>query len=91
MKLPLRVILGNPTDPRIREKWSLAQLDDKFTVPVAIDRLEVEGLEQRITTRSDSAVELTQSQPESDSYILIYRFKLKKGKWYLVEFENGSY
>jgi len=91
IKFPLRAVLGNPTDPRIKEKWSREQLDDKFIVPVASDRLEAAGLEQQISHPSGSEVEVEQSQPESDSYILIYRFKLKKGQWFLVEFENGSY
>src|SRR5262245_4575678 len=91
IKYPLHAILGNPTDPRIREKWSRAQLKDKFTPPVASNRLELEGLEQKISFPSETEVEVTQSQPQSDSYILIYRFKLKDSQWFLVNFENSSY
>jgi len=91
IKLPLRGILGNPTDPRIKEKWAREQLADKLTVPVASDRLEAEGLEETMSNLSGGVLEVRQSQRESDSYILFYRFKLKGGQWFLVEFENGSY
>ena len=91
IKFPLHAILGDPSDPRIKETWSPSELDAKFTVPVANDRLEAEGLEQVISAPSESAVEVKQSQPASDSYILMYRFKQRQGQWFLVEFENGSY
>jgi hypothetical protein len=91
IKFPLRATLGNPTDPRVREKWSKSDLATRFTVPVATERLEAEGLVQELTYPSGAGVEVQQSLHESDSHIMIYRFKLKSGQWFLVEFEDGSY
>src|SRR5262245_52826992 len=66
IKFPLRAILGNPTDPRVREKWVRSQFDEKFAVPLTSDGLEKKGLEQAISYPSASDVEVQQSQPESD-------------------------
>ena len=91
IKLPLRAILGNPTDPRTKEKWSQSDLGSKLTVPIVAGELEAKNVEQSISYPSKSQAEVEQSQRETDSYIMIYRFKLVQRQWYLVEFEDSSY
>jgi hypothetical protein len=91
IRFPLRAILGNPAEPRRKEKWPEPEFANKFTAPIPGDRLEDGGLAQAVTFPADSEARVQQSQPTSDSYMMIYRFKLKKGLWHLVEFEDSSH
>jgi hypothetical protein len=87
---PLRAVLGEPTDPRIREQWSEQEVHEKFTVPVLNERSE-SWVRSGITYPSTVDAQLRQLQFDSDVYVLIYRFTLKRGQWFLAEFEMQSW
>jgi len=90
IELPLPSIRGNPTDPRIKAKWSIEDIRKNFTPPAPTTGLEAQGLEQQLTFhRSEMTVQ--QSERDSDSYIRIYRFRLKYGQWWLTSYEDSSY
>jgi hypothetical protein len=84
--LPLLVLVG-----RAAQSWSLEQVKERFTVPLPKDQLQTKGLVESTPTSTPTEVELLQSKPQSNSYLLKYRFELKGGQWFLTYFEDSSH
>jgi hypothetical protein len=91
ISLPLLVLVGSPSESRAAQTWSLEQVKERFTVPLPKDQLQTKGLVESTLTSTPTEVELLQSKPQSDSYLLKYRFELKGGQWFLTYFEASSY
>jgi hypothetical protein len=88
---PLHALVGSPSEGQSKERWSKEQLAASFNVPVLSQHLEKEGLREETRRLSPKEVEVEQFIPEADSYNVTYRFKLKRGCWYLVHYEYSSY
>jgi len=83
---PLHARVGSPSEGQTNERWSKEQLGAKFNPPVPSQRLKTQGLVEKTTQVSSREVEVEQSIPNSDSYIVTYRFKLKNGCWFLIQY-----
>jgi len=88
---PLRVVVGSPSEGQIKQRWSENDIGSKFNPPIPSQQLREQGVTQYVSWQSSTEVEVKQSIPESDSYIVIYRFKLRSGCWFMVRYEDSSY
>ena len=88
---PLRALVGSPSEGQSKERWSEHQLVAKFNPPVPSNQLQSEGLAEETRRLGSKEVEVEQSIPHADSYNVTYRFKLKRGCWFLVHYEYSSY
>jgi hypothetical protein len=58
--------------------------------PLSVAELAAEVLSQEIKKISATRIDAFQFRDEADSYLVTYRFELRKGSWFLTWFEAGS-
>ena len=91
IKLPLIAQLGHQGAGKVRvERWSRKQLKKNLSLPLSKRELAKEGMKQSLRKLSDSRTEVFQYKPESDSYLVTYRFEKIRGNWYLTLYKDES-
>ena len=88
---PLAAHLGNACEEDWKtEKWPRSRVEKENLKPLSVAELAANGLSQEIKKISATRIEVFQFRDEADSYLVTYRFELKKGSWVLAWFEEGS-